>query len=38
LEIEADNYLPIKKKFTIKENHYRNKKRKINIYLEREKG
>jgi len=34
LEIVADRYKKIKKKFTIKENHYRNKKRKINIYLE----
>jgi len=37
LEVEAENYKPVKKKFTIKENHYRNKKRKINIYLEPEK-
>lgn len=37
LKIEADGFKPIKKKFTIKENHYRNKKRKINIYLETEK-
>ncbi|RLD79319.1 MAG: hypothetical protein DRJ10_09015, partial [Bacteroidetes bacterium] len=34
LEIEADTFKPVKKKFTIKENHYRNKKRKINIFLE----
>ncbi len=33
LNVKADNFLPVKKKFTIPENHYRNKKRKINIYL-----
>ncbi len=36
LDIEADTFKPVRKKFTIKENHYRNKKRKINIYLESE--
>ena len=36
LEIEADNYKTVRKKFVIRENHYRNKKRRINIYLESE--
>ncbi len=34
LSVKADNFIPVKKKFTIPENHYRNKKRKINIYLQ----
>ena len=34
LEVEADKYKKVEKKFTIKENHYRNKRFKINIYLE----
>jgi len=38
LNVEADGYTPVKKKFTIPENHYRNKRRKINIYLEQEQG
>lgn len=35
LNVKADDFLPVKKKFTIPENHYRNKKRKINIYLQK---
>ncbi len=34
LKVKVEGFNTVKKKFSIPENHYRNKKRKINIYLE----
>ncbi|OQY05362.1 MAG: hypothetical protein B6I20_01365 [Bacteroidetes bacterium 4572_117] len=36
LKIEAAGFKPVNKKFLVKENFYENKKRVINIYLEKE--